>query len=447
MLPDRLRRATVAFDTREAPGTIIIDTGNTALYYVLGQGRAIRYGVGVGRDGFTWSGVQTISRKAEWPDWYPPAEMVARQPYLPRFMAGGPGNPLGARAMYLGSSQYRIHGTNDPSTIGKFVSSGCIRLTNEDVTDLFSRVNVGTKVVVLPKSAPHLEARGTITVRPTRRAVASGRDHVALGPSGDESFDIVAVLSASVVAEAKMNRTSGKQVALGAAAALGVLALVPAAQAEDFFSALFGAFGGGRPHAAIRLPFGGEGNSFAPQSDPRPRVGYYSGGSGLLRAYLRRALFSGHRPPTAKAAQRRATASARRAKPKSSTAAIIDNAATENGKPYSELPNAFRYRNETGRRDAPATARTRSASRRSESKTIRRFAEGDIVAGADGLMVAGRGADKRGASLNFSPGLRTRSARGTSVCRWWRGITAADAVAKQLSFPDLSGEFGCLSAR
>jgi lipoprotein-anchoring transpeptidase ErfK/SrfK len=166
-LPERLRRATVAFDTREAPGTIVIDTGGTALYYVLGQGRAIRYGVGVGREGFTWSGVQTISRKAEWPDWHPPAEMVARQPYLPRFMAGGPGNPLGARAMYLGSSQYRIHGTNDPSTIGKFVSSGCIRMTNEDVTDLFSRVDVGTKVVVLPKSAP-LEAR-----RPQRPATTA----------------------------------------------------------------------------------------------------------------------------------------------------------------------------------------------------------------------------------------------------------------------------------
>jgi lipoprotein-anchoring transpeptidase ErfK/SrfK len=172
VVPERLRRATIAFNTSEAPGTVIIDTGNTALYYVLGQGRAIRYGVGVGREGFTWSGVQTISRKAEWPDWHPPAEMIARQPYLPRFMAGGPGNPLGARAMYLGSSQYRIHGTNDPSTIGKFVSSGCIRLTNEDVADLFSRVDVGTKVVVLPKNAPHLagrptETKGTITVRPT----------------------------------------------------------------------------------------------------------------------------------------------------------------------------------------------------------------------------------------------------------------------------------------
>jgi lipoprotein-anchoring transpeptidase ErfK/SrfK len=167
-VPERLRRAVVAYDTREAPGTVIIDTGHTALYYVLGQGRAVRYGVGVGREGFTWSGVQTISRKAEWPDWHPPTEMIARQPYLPRFMAGGPGNPLGARAMYLGTSQYRIHGTNDPSTIGKFVSSGCIRLTNEDVTDLFSRVDVGTKVVVLPKSGtPHFEAKGTVTVRPS----------------------------------------------------------------------------------------------------------------------------------------------------------------------------------------------------------------------------------------------------------------------------------------
>lgn len=162
VLPDRLRRAVIDYRTSEAPGTIVIDTGNTTLYYVLGGGRAIRYGVGVGREGFTWSGTQTVTRKAEWPDWHPPAEMIARQPYLPRFMAGGPGNPLGARAMYLGSSVYRIHGTNDPSTIGKFVSSGCIRLTNEDVTDLFSRVTVGTKVVVMPKSAPsRIEARST----------------------------------------------------------------------------------------------------------------------------------------------------------------------------------------------------------------------------------------------------------------------------------------------
>jgi lipoprotein-anchoring transpeptidase ErfK/SrfK len=171
VLPERLRRTVIAYNTSEAPGTVVIDTGHTALYFVLGQGRAVRYGVGVGREGFTWSGVQTISRKAEWPDWHPPAEMIARQPYLPRFMAGGPGNPLGARAMYLGTSQYRIHGTNDPSTIGKFVSSGCIRLTNEDVTDLFSRVDVGTRVVVLPKTgAPHFEAKGTITVRPSTAA-------------------------------------------------------------------------------------------------------------------------------------------------------------------------------------------------------------------------------------------------------------------------------------
>jgi len=174
--PERLRRAVVAFGTTEAPGTIVIDTGNTTLYYVLGQGRAIRYGVGVGREGFTWSGVQTVSRKAEWPDWHPPAEMIARQPYLPRFVAGGPGNPLGARAMYLGSSEYRIHGTNDPTTIGKFVSSGCIRMTNEDVTDLFSRVNIGARVVVLPKNVP-LMARGgdPVRKRPAATTLPSGR--------------------------------------------------------------------------------------------------------------------------------------------------------------------------------------------------------------------------------------------------------------------------------
>jgi lipoprotein-anchoring transpeptidase ErfK/SrfK len=149
-MPARLRRQIVSYATREAPGTIIIDTPNTYLYYVLGNGQAIRYGIGVGRDGFTWSGTQSITRKAEWPNWTPPAEMIARQPYLPRFMAGGPGNPLGARAMYLGGTVYRIHGTNAPGTIGTHVSSGCIRLTNEDVSDLYSRVNVGTKVIVLP---------------------------------------------------------------------------------------------------------------------------------------------------------------------------------------------------------------------------------------------------------------------------------------------------------
>jgi lipoprotein-anchoring transpeptidase ErfK/SrfK len=185
VLPERLRRTTVTLATSEAPGTVIIDTGNTALYYVLGQGRAIRYGVGVGREGFTWAGVQTISRKAEWPDWHPPAQMIARQPYLPRFMAGGPGNPLGARAMYLGSSEYRIHGTNDPTTIGKFVSSGCIRLTNEDVADLFSRVDVGTKVVVLPKGAQHLEPR----IANNERSVVS-RSAVTTLPSGRQAMNL-----------------------------------------------------------------------------------------------------------------------------------------------------------------------------------------------------------------------------------------------------------------
>jgi lipoprotein-anchoring transpeptidase ErfK/SrfK len=151
-LDARLRRQVVDYSTPEAPGTVVIDTPNTYLYLVLGGGKAMRYGIGVGREGFTWAGVKQIARKAEWPDWYPPQEMIARQPYLPRFTAGGPGNPLGARAIYLGSSEYRIHGTNNPATIGKQVSSGCIRLTNEDVTDLYERVKLGAKVVVLPQT-------------------------------------------------------------------------------------------------------------------------------------------------------------------------------------------------------------------------------------------------------------------------------------------------------
>ncbi|MEX0752291.1 MAG: L,D-transpeptidase, partial [Xanthobacteraceae bacterium] len=145
-----LRRQIVDYPTRQAAGTIIVDTPNTYLYYVLGGGKAVRYGIGVGREGFTWSGVKNIDRKVEWPDWHPPAEMIARQPYLPRFMAGGPGNPLGARAMYLGGSLYRIHGTSDPSSIGKHVSSGCIRMLNADAIDLYDRAPLGSKVVVLP---------------------------------------------------------------------------------------------------------------------------------------------------------------------------------------------------------------------------------------------------------------------------------------------------------
>jgi lipoprotein-anchoring transpeptidase ErfK/SrfK len=149
-MPDRFRRQTVDYFTQEVPGTIVIDTGKTHLYFVLGVGKAVRYGIGVGRDGFRWSGVERISKKAEWPDWTPPPEMIARQPYLPRQMAGGPGNPLGAHAMYLGGTVYRIHDTNAPETIGTRISSGCIRLTNQDVADLYTRVTVGTKVVVLP---------------------------------------------------------------------------------------------------------------------------------------------------------------------------------------------------------------------------------------------------------------------------------------------------------
>jgi len=152
-----LRRQVVADPTSEAPGTIVIDTAHTFLYLTLGDGKALRYGIGVGREGFAWSGVEAISRKSEWPDWIPPPEMIARQPYLPRWVGGGPGNPLGARALYLGNTAYRIHGTNDPSSIGKRVSSGCIRLHDADIIDLYDRVGIGTKVVVLPDASARSE--------------------------------------------------------------------------------------------------------------------------------------------------------------------------------------------------------------------------------------------------------------------------------------------------
>jgi lipoprotein-anchoring transpeptidase ErfK/SrfK len=139
----------VEYHGKEGAGTIVVDTPNKFLYLVQGEGRALRYGIGVGRPGFTWSGVKTISAKKEWPDWTPPPEMLARRPDLPRHMSGGPENPLGARAMYLGSSLYRIHGSNEPWTIGTNVSSGCIRMRNEDVIDLYGRVGVGTRVVVI----------------------------------------------------------------------------------------------------------------------------------------------------------------------------------------------------------------------------------------------------------------------------------------------------------
>jgi lipoprotein-anchoring transpeptidase ErfK/SrfK len=172
-LPANLKKQLVDFTTKESPGTILIDTPNTYLYLVLGNGKALRYGIGVGREGFTWSGTERISRMKEWPDWFPPAEMIERQPYLPRMMAGGPGNPLGARALYLGNTLYRIHGTNQPSTIGSFVSSGCIRLLNEDIEDLYSRVQVGTRVVVLPggRAPDHVANTG---VQPAANVMSPG---------------------------------------------------------------------------------------------------------------------------------------------------------------------------------------------------------------------------------------------------------------------------------
>jgi lipoprotein-anchoring transpeptidase ErfK/SrfK len=150
-LAPEYQKQMVFYRSAEAPGTIIVETSERHLYLVQPGGRALRYGIGVGRDGFQWQGLLSIVKKAEWPDWTPPPEMIARQPYLPRFMAGGPGNPLGARAMYLGGTVYRIHGTNQPQTIGTAISSGCFRLVNNDVIDLYSRVPVGTKVIVHQK--------------------------------------------------------------------------------------------------------------------------------------------------------------------------------------------------------------------------------------------------------------------------------------------------------
>jgi lipoprotein-anchoring transpeptidase ErfK/SrfK len=176
-LPANLKKQLVDYNASEPAGTLIVDTSNTYLYLVLGGGKAIRYGIGVGREGFTWAGGERISKMKEWPDWFPPAEMIERQPYLPRMMAGGPGNPLGARALYLGKTLYRIHGTNQPSTIGQFVSSGCIRLLNEDIEDLYSRVQVGTRVVVLPGKTPETVANSTTAVPPVVSGAVSPATH------------------------------------------------------------------------------------------------------------------------------------------------------------------------------------------------------------------------------------------------------------------------------
>jgi lipoprotein-anchoring transpeptidase ErfK/SrfK len=183
-MPPQFRRTIVDYWSKEPGGTIIIDTPHTYLYLVLGKGKAMRYGIGVGREGFTWSGAEKVTRIAEWPDWHPPEEMIERQPYLPRFMAGGEGNPLGARALYLGQTLYRIHGTNQPSTIGTFVSSGCIRLTNEDITDLYSRVQVGTRVVVLPGKEPSAtptrqRSKAVTAEKPAAKPTSSGLPQVS----------------------------------------------------------------------------------------------------------------------------------------------------------------------------------------------------------------------------------------------------------------------------
>ena len=319
-------------------------------------------------------------------------------------MAGGPGNPLGARAMYLGSSDYRIHGTNDPSTIGKFVSSGCIRLTNEDVSDLFSRVNVGTKVVVLPKNAP-IMARGWRYQDHDHGSsgAAHPRPAVTTLPSGRQAMNLTdaAQLSASSDEEMTMGVQIGKNWRLAAAALLCASALAPAAQAQDFFSALFGGIGArGRrsPTSRCRLPM----------TTVRFRRRAARCGRAMAAAVRRfacapaTAAISRSPRPTMPAGRRPATASVRPARPRSSTAATSTAPRPKTASPIRNcrMRSAIAPRSW---RAAPATARTRPAWRRSRSRTIRRLRKGDIVAGENGLVVAGRGADKRGASLNFSP--------------------------------------------
>jgi lipoprotein-anchoring transpeptidase ErfK/SrfK len=182
MAPE-LRRQVVSYPTSEPRGTVIIDTAHTFLYLTLGDGKALRYGIGVGRKGFTWSGVERISRKSEWPDWVPPPQMIARQPYLPRWVSGGPGNPLGARALYLGNTDYRIHGTNNPASIGQQVSSGCIRMRDADVIDLYSRVSVGTKIIVLAtgQRSAAVEERSGVTISRGDAGLMAARVQVRSG--------------------------------------------------------------------------------------------------------------------------------------------------------------------------------------------------------------------------------------------------------------------------
>ena len=188
-----LQRQVVPYAGNQPGGTIIIDPAHTFLYLTLGNGQALRYGIGVGREGFEWSGTETIVRKAEWPDWIPPAAMVARQPYLPRWIGGGPGNPLGARAMYLGNTDYRIHGTNDPTSIGKHMSSGCIRMLNADVIDLYSRVALGTRVIVLPdRGSRQIGAAQTdINLPPATAPRASSRPLARTASRRNDPFNAI----------------------------------------------------------------------------------------------------------------------------------------------------------------------------------------------------------------------------------------------------------------
>jgi hypothetical protein len=362
------------------PGTIVIDTGKPALYYVLGQGRAIRYGVGVGRDGFTWSACRPSAARPNGRTGSA-SEMIRRQPYLPRFVAGGPGNPLGARAMYLGSSQYRIHGTNDPTTIGKFVSSGCIRLTNEDVTDLFSRVNVGTRVVVLPKARR--------TAKPTERCARRVRPstHPAVRAAGGE------LTSRRSIEHNRMARRVMQRWTL-AAAALCLARRSPAPPKAQDSSRRCSRVRRAGTH--FRLPFA---DGYAPPM-PAGRRPRYGGG----QAYCVRTCDGRYFPDQAYGQRQRARpaqVSVRPARPRCVYGSSIDNADTENGKPIPSCRTRFRYPQRDGA-GCTCNGKDQSGSRFDQVETIRPCARATSWPARMACWCRPQ-RRQRGAELNFSP--------------------------------------------
>ena len=382
LTPEHLRKTVVAYDTREAPGTIVIDTGNTYLYYVLGQGRAIRYGVGVGREGFTWSGVHTISRKAEWPDWIPPAEMIARQPYLPRWIAAVPAI-RSARAPCI-SVRASIAFTA-PTIRPRSASSspvGCIRMTNDDVIDLFGRVNIGTKVVVLPKTQRrNLDAYAAMPAREISQPqpATSGARRRYFRNVLNRLKTMRVPLSTRHPFRPCRRRRDRRHEQRRAECACARFLLVVLQHADRPARAAFAT--GTRLQQPVT-------RSFRRRRRRKPP----SSGGGRSTAYCVRTCDGRYFPISASNEQSRA-ATCSSLCPASETkvyyGSSIDDATSESGKPYSSLPNAFKYREQLvsgctcNGKDSVGLASISI----DDDKTLRR---GDIVAGENGLIVANR---------------------------------------------------------